>query len=113
MRVAIYGKKVNKQTSPYFVEVVKILSDFGWDLVLEEELKQILINKIGISENYDVFNNHQDFHSGIDLAISMGGMVPFSKQLAILGILAFQSWELIQGDWVFLQIFPKSKFIIR
>jgi NAD+ kinase len=84
MRVAIYGKKVNKQTSPYFVEVVKILSDFGWDLVLEEELKQILINKIGISENYDVFNNHQDFHSGIDLAISMGGDGTFLKTVSYI-----------------------------
>ena len=84
MRVAIYGKKVNKQTSPYFVEVVKILYDFGWDLVLEEELKQILINKIGISENYDVFNNHQDFHSGIDLAISMGGDGTFLKTVSYI-----------------------------
>jgi NAD+ kinase len=84
MRVAIYGKKVNKQTSPYFVEVVKVLSDFGWDLVLEEELKQILINKIGISENYDVFNNHQDFHSGIDLAISMGGDGTFLKTVSYI-----------------------------
>ncbi|MFY7668803.1 MAG: NAD kinase [Crocinitomicaceae bacterium] len=84
MRVAIYGKKVNKQTSPYFVEVVKILSDFGWDLVLEEELKQILINKIGISENYDVFNNHQDFQTGIDLAISMGGDGTFLKTVSYI-----------------------------
>lgn len=84
MRVAIYGKKVNKQTSPYFVEVVKVLSDFGWDLVLEEELKQILISKIGISENYDVFNNHQDFHSGIDLAISMGGDGTFLKTVSYI-----------------------------
>ena len=29
MRVAIYGKKVNKQTSPYFVEVLKILEEGG------------------------------------------------------------------------------------
>jgi len=84
MRVAIYGKKVNKQTSPYFVEVIKVLSDFGWDLVLEEELKQILINKIGISENNDVFNNHQDFHTGIDLAISMGGDGTFLKTVSYI-----------------------------
>ena len=84
MRVAIYGKKVNKQTAPYFIEVVKILSDFGWDLVLEEELKQILINKIGISENFDVFNNHQDFHTGIDLAISMGGDGTFLKTVSYI-----------------------------
>lgn len=84
MRVAIYGKKVNKQTSPYFVEVLKILEDFGWKLVLEEELKQILVNKIGISENCDVFNKHQDFHTGIDLAISMGGDGTFLKTVSYI-----------------------------
>ncbi len=84
MRVAIYGKKVNKQTSPYFVEVLKIVEDFGWKLVIEEELKHILTSKIGISENYDVFNNHQDFHSGIDLAISMGGDGTFLKTVGYI-----------------------------
>lgn len=84
MRVAIYGKKVNKQTSPYFVEVLKIIEDYGWKVVLEEELKQILINKIGISENHEVFTNYQDFSSGIDLAISMGGDGTFLKTVSYI-----------------------------
>ena len=84
MRVAIYGKKVNKQTSPYFVEVLKIIEDYGWKVVLEEELKQILINKIGISENHEVFTNYKDFSSGIDLAISMGGDGTFLKTVSYI-----------------------------
>jgi NAD+ kinase len=84
MRVAIYGKRVNKQTSPYFVEVLKILEDYDWEVVLEEELKQILINKIGISDKFDVFNKYQDFTSGIDLAISMGGDGTFLKTVSYI-----------------------------
>jgi NAD+ kinase len=84
MRVAIYGKKVNKQTSPYFVEVLKLLEDFGWQVILEEELKQLLSTKIGISESYDVFNSHKDFSSGIDLAISMGGDGTFLKTISYI-----------------------------
>lgn len=84
MRVAIYGKRVNKQTSPYFVEVLKILEDYNWEVVLEEELKQILINKIGISDKFDVFNNYQDITSGIDLAISMGGDGTFLKTVSYI-----------------------------
>jgi NAD+ kinase len=84
MRVAIYGKKVNKQTSPYFVEVLKIMEDYGWKVVLEEELKQILINKIGISNEFEVFNKYQDFNSGIDLAISMGGDGTFLKTVSYI-----------------------------
>jgi NAD+ kinase len=84
MRVAIYGKKVNKQTSPYFVEVLKIFEDYGWEVVLEEELKQILINKIGISDKFEVFNKYQDFASGVDLAISMGGDGTFLKTVSYI-----------------------------
>ena len=84
MRVAIYGKKVNKQTAPYFEEVLKIIEDFGWKIVLEEELKHILKNKIGITGKIDVFNSHQDFHSGIDLAISMGGDGTFLKTVSYI-----------------------------
>jgi NAD+ kinase len=84
MRVAIYGKKVNKQTSPYFVEVLKILDDYGWKIVVEEELKQILITKIGLKDNYEVFNSYEDFSSGIDLAISMGGDGTFLKTVSYI-----------------------------
>jgi NAD+ kinase len=84
MRVAIYGKIVNKQNSSYFDELLKILKDFGWKVLLEQELKQILKNKIGISGKYEVFNSHQDFHSGVDLAISMGGDGAFLKTVSYI-----------------------------
>ena len=47
-------------------------------------MKQILVNKIGISENCDIFNKYQDFHSGIDLAISMGGDGTFIKTVSYI-----------------------------
>ncbi len=84
MKVAIYGRKVNKQTSPYFVEVLKIIEDFGWKVILEEELKQILINKTGISDRYDTYKSYNDFHSGFDLAISMGGDGTFLKTVSYI-----------------------------
>jgi NAD+ kinase len=84
MKVAIYGRKVNKQTSPYFVEVLKILEDFGWNVILEEELKQILINKTGISDKFDTFKTYNDFHAGFDLAISMGGDGTFLKTVSYI-----------------------------
>ena len=84
MKVAIYGRKVNKQTSPYFVEVLKILEDFGWNVILEDELKQILINKTGISNKYDTFKSYNDFNSGFDLAISMGGDGTFLKTVSYI-----------------------------
>ena len=73
MRVAIYGRKINKQSSAFFLEVLKHIDDFGWKAVLEEELKEQLVAKAGISTSYETFNNHKDFHAGLDLLISLGG----------------------------------------
>jgi NAD+ kinase len=84
MRVAIYGRKVNKQTAEYFIKLLKILEEFGWKPVIEEELNNQLIQKSGISANYEVFRNHKDFHSGLDLVISMGGDGTFLKTVSFI-----------------------------
>ena len=84
MRVAICGQKVNKQTIEDFQKVLSILSDFGWKVVLEEDLKSHLISKAGISDTYEIFKNHKDFNSGIDLAISMGGDGTFLKTVSYI-----------------------------
>ena len=84
MRVAIYGRKVNKQTAEYFIKLLEILEEFGWKPVIEEELNNQLIQKSGISANYEVFRNHKDFHSGLDLVISMGGDGTFLKTVSYI-----------------------------
>jgi NAD+ kinase len=84
MRVAIYGRKVNKQTAEYFIKLLHILEEFGWKPVIEEELNNQLIQKAGISENYEIFRDHKDFHSGLDLVISMGGDGTFLKTVSYI-----------------------------
>lgn len=84
MRVAIYGRKVTKATIDYFLEVIKILENYGWEVVLEEELKSLLVSKAGISDKYAVFNSYKDFKSGFDLAISMGGDGTFMKTVSYI-----------------------------
>ena len=84
MRVAIYGRKVSKHSAEYFTEMLKYLEDFGWEAVLEEDLKALLVSKIGISEKYQTFKSHLDFKSGIDLTISMGGDGTFLKTVSYI-----------------------------
>lgn len=84
MRVAIYGRKVSKYSAEYFTEMLKHLEDFGWEAVLEEDLKALLVSKIGISEKYQTFKSHLDFKSGIDLTISMGGDGTFLKTVSYI-----------------------------
>jgi len=84
MNVAIYGRKVNKQSIVYFNEVLDALKAFGWNPVLEKELKEQLVAKSGISEKIDEFTTHADFKNGIDLTLSLGGDGTFIKTVGFI-----------------------------
>jgi NAD+ kinase len=84
MNVAIYGKKINKQVLPAYQQIISLINDFGWNLVVEKELKQQLVQKIGLSSQADEFSSHKDFHKGIDLTISIGGDGTFLKSVAFI-----------------------------
>lgn len=84
MNVAIYGKKVTRQNSHVFEELLKHFKDFGWKPVIESELKQQLENKIGLNQKTDEFFSHKDFHKGIDLTLSIGGDGTFIKSVSFI-----------------------------
>jgi NAD+ kinase len=84
MRVAIYGKKVTKQTIPVFSEVFNFIEQLGWNIVLEKDLKETLLAKSDINKNYDTFSTHLDFYSGIDLTMSIGGDGTFIKTVSYI-----------------------------
>jgi NAD+ kinase len=84
MKVAIYGRKVNKQSIVYFNDLFEALKDFGWTPVLEKELKEQLVAKGAISEKTAEFTSHADFKSGIDLTISLGGDGTFIKTVGFI-----------------------------
>ncbi len=84
MKVAIYGKKINKQNAPYFVQFLSMLKNYGWNAVLEKELKEQLVKKVGISDSYEVFSTRADLKTGIDLAFSIGGDGTFIKTVSYI-----------------------------
>lgn len=73
MNVAVYGRKVNKHNLEYYNEFLGILKDFGWNPILEKNLKETLIKKSGLPIDVDEFTTYQDLQSGIDLSFSIGG----------------------------------------
>lgn len=81
MRVAIYGRKVTKQNAGFIQDILKILNDFQWDVVLEQDLKKDIEKKMLCSNNCDSFSSHTDFQSGIDLILSIGGDGTFLKSV--------------------------------
>lgn len=84
MNVAIYGKRVNKQNAPHYVQFLAILKDYGWNPIIEKDLKDQLIKKVGIAGNYDEFSNRAEFKNGIDLAFSIGGDGTFIQTVSYI-----------------------------
>ncbi|MBP6091120.1 MAG: NAD kinase [Crocinitomicaceae bacterium] len=84
MNVAIYSQKVNRHNLPYFKEIISIFNDFGWNPVFEKELKEQLVAKMDLSEKTDEFSSHHDFHTGIDLTMSIGGDGTFIKSVGFI-----------------------------
>ena len=81
MRIAVYGTKINKSTIPAFLEVISILDEYKWDVILENKLKDQLVSKAKVSNKLNVFKSHIDFKkSNIDLIISIGGDGTLLKQ---------------------------------
>lgn len=84
MNVAIYGKRVNKQNAPHYVAFLAILKDYGWNPIIEKDLKDQLIKKVGIAGNYDEFSSRAEFKNGIDLAFSIGGDGTFIQTVSYI-----------------------------
>jgi NAD+ kinase len=71
--IAIYARKITKQNSSIFVDLIANIRDLGWTPILESGLKEQLIRKVGVAENIDEFSSHVDLKKGVDLALSVGG----------------------------------------
>ncbi|MDC3252769.1 NAD kinase [Crocinitomicaceae bacterium] len=84
MNVAVFGRKVTKENIEYYKEFLAVLQGFGWNPVVESNLKSLLVKKVGLSESTDEFNSHKDFKSGIDLSFSIGGDGTFIENVKFI-----------------------------
>ncbi|MEY3437757.1 MAG: hypothetical protein RL265_342, partial [Bacteroidota bacterium] len=56
MNVAIYGPKITKENNVYFKEVLDTLAAFGWNPILEKNLKSQMVKKMNVSNKMDEFS---------------------------------------------------------
>ncbi len=73
MNVAVYARKITKANLQYFKDFLISIEKMGWNPIIIEDLHQQLVKKEACTRNYQTFNSHTDFTSGIDFAISIGG----------------------------------------
>lgn len=81
MRIAIYGRKITKQSLPAFQEVFNTALSFGWTLILEEEMSKSLLQKGAATFDFDTFSTSSDLSSNVDLMVSIGGDGTFLKSV--------------------------------
>ena len=79
MQIAIYGRKISKQNLKSFYNVFELIQSFGWNLIIEEDLANSIVQKKAMDFPYKTFNSEKDLKSGVDLVISMGGDGTFLK----------------------------------
>ncbi len=84
MRVAIYSKKVNKQSLTLFHMLIQKMAQFGWTIVVEKQLREYLLQKGNCGVPMEEFSSHEDFAKGIDLAFSVGGDGTFIKTVSYI-----------------------------
>jgi len=84
MRVALYSKKLTKQTVPLFQLLIRTMTDFGWTVVVEANLREQLIQKANITAPIEEFTSYLDFQTGIDMAFSIGGDGTFIKTVSYI-----------------------------
>ena len=84
MKVAIYGLKISKNISEYFLNTLAVIEKLGWTAILETDINASLIAKCGLKDSYQTFSSFADIKSGIDLFISLGGDGTFLKSVGYI-----------------------------
>lgn len=83
MNIAVYGKKItSKEDVIDYIEIFKIIADFGWKPIVEEQLKKELARRHPEFNTLQTYNSFRDFTSGIDCALSIGGDGTFIKTVS-------------------------------
>lgn len=74
MKVAIYGRTVDKEFEHYVKEFIYILKQHKIDFLIEKKFYDFLVKRMQLSvENSKTFESHEDIKNTIDLIISIGG----------------------------------------
>ncbi|MBP6459995.1 MAG: NAD kinase [Crocinitomicaceae bacterium] len=84
MKVALYGRKLTRQNVSLFEQIFAILKDFNWTPILEKELQEQLVKKGNIGGDYEIFTDHRDLKTGVDMAFSIGGDGTFIKTVGYI-----------------------------
>ena len=73
MKIAIYGQSADKISKNIFLELLNISKSENILLLIEEKYNSVLLKKVKIDHNHEVFSTHNELDSTVDLMITIGG----------------------------------------
>lgn len=84
MKVAIYGRSTNNNTSEYIQSLFQKLDEYKTEMLIYEPFYKFLKQKIQISGTIKTFNSHSDLNEDIDCMLSIGGDGTFLTTLTFI-----------------------------
>jgi NAD+ kinase len=74
MKVAIYGRTVDKEFEKYVKEFLTTLRQHNIDFIIDKKFYDFLVNEMHLNLNGSLtFDSHEDLKNNVDLIFSIGG----------------------------------------
>ncbi len=84
MKIAIYGRATNNNTSEHIQRLFHKLNQYKTEMVIYEPFYKFLKQKIQISGDIKIFNSHSDLNRDVDCMLSIGGDGTFLETLSFI-----------------------------
>lgn len=82
MKIAIYGRSTNDNTSEYIQQLFHKLNEYKSEIIIFEPFYNFLKTKLQLAGNIKTFAAHTQLHGKVDVMLSLGGDGTFLETLA-------------------------------
>ncbi|CAN5556738.1 NAD kinase [soil metagenome] len=84
MKIAIYGRATNDNTSEYIQQLFHKLNEYKTEILIYDPFYRFIKQKLVIVGNIKTFSSHTDLKEKIDVVLSLGGDGTFLETLAFV-----------------------------
>jgi NAD+ kinase len=84
MRIAIYGRPTNDNTSEYIQQLFHKLNEYNTEILIYEPFYQFLKQKLELVGNIKTFSSHTDLLGRVETMLSLGGDGTFLETLSFV-----------------------------
>ena len=109
MRIAIYGRPTNDNTSEYIQQLFYKLNEYKTEILIYEPFYQFIKQKLELVGNIKTFSSHTDLSGRVETMLSLGGDGTFLETLSFVRDSEIPVLGLNTGRLGFLATVAKSE----